>query len=324
MRVAFAHEAAAFSPDEGYLYLTEDNFAFPSGFYRYLPPNDPMVDGHWRTAASSRCSRSSASTRPTSSRARSTGPRTPSSGSTSPCPIRTSAPVTDTLLTEPHDKRPGAHLCRQPGSGPGGRPLLPPRGQASYTRGEIYFTSTQGGGAAETGPELIAGYGNGRGQVWSYNPLTSTLTCRLPVAESIDTLDFPDNITAKSDAGHDCPVRGRCGAQLHPRPDAAKAELFDIALNRLTNNTTGRAAVRRGVRRGHVRPGHGDTLFVNIQATAAITLRHLGKLAEARRLSRQAPGGFEPAPELLDGFLEPLSESATKLSFRVLSSTRKT
>ena len=28
------------------LYMTEDNFAFPSGFYRYLPPSNPMVDGH--------------------------------------------------------------------------------------------------------------------------------------------------------------------------------------------------------------------------------------------------------------------------------------
>ena len=42
----FPHEAAAYSPVDNALYLTEDNFAFPSGFYRYLPPNDPMVDGH--------------------------------------------------------------------------------------------------------------------------------------------------------------------------------------------------------------------------------------------------------------------------------------
>ena len=37
----FAHEAAAYSPDEGIVYLTEDNFAFPSGFYRYIPPAEP-------------------------------------------------------------------------------------------------------------------------------------------------------------------------------------------------------------------------------------------------------------------------------------------
>ena len=38
----FAHEAAAYSPHEGYVYLTEDNFAFPSGLYRYRPPVNPM------------------------------------------------------------------------------------------------------------------------------------------------------------------------------------------------------------------------------------------------------------------------------------------
>ena len=34
----FAHEAVAYDPKSGYLYLTEDNFGFRSGFYRYKPP----------------------------------------------------------------------------------------------------------------------------------------------------------------------------------------------------------------------------------------------------------------------------------------------
>ncbi len=41
----FPHEAAAYSPDEGIVYLTEDNFAFPSGLYRYIPPQNPMQAG---------------------------------------------------------------------------------------------------------------------------------------------------------------------------------------------------------------------------------------------------------------------------------------
>ena len=41
----FAHEAAAFDPRHGHLYLTEDNFGFPSGLYRYIPPSNPMDDG---------------------------------------------------------------------------------------------------------------------------------------------------------------------------------------------------------------------------------------------------------------------------------------
>ncbi|MGH8938137.1 MAG: alkaline phosphatase PhoX, partial [Actinomycetes bacterium] len=41
----FAHEAVAFDPRGGSLYLTEDNFAFPSGFYRYDPPSNPLRSG---------------------------------------------------------------------------------------------------------------------------------------------------------------------------------------------------------------------------------------------------------------------------------------
>ena len=41
----FAHESAVFAPEDGAIYLTEDNFGFASGFYRYLPPSDPRLAG---------------------------------------------------------------------------------------------------------------------------------------------------------------------------------------------------------------------------------------------------------------------------------------
>ena len=41
----FAHESVAFDPIDGILYLTEDNFGFPSGFYRYIPASNPMESG---------------------------------------------------------------------------------------------------------------------------------------------------------------------------------------------------------------------------------------------------------------------------------------
>ena len=41
----FTHEAVAFDPHSGYLYLTEDSFEFPSGFYRYKPRRNPMHTG---------------------------------------------------------------------------------------------------------------------------------------------------------------------------------------------------------------------------------------------------------------------------------------
>ena len=41
-----------------------------------------------------------------------------------------------------------------------------------YSKGEIFFTSTQGGGAPEpgNGPDSGGGFGNGWGQVWAYDP----------------------------------------------------------------------------------------------------------------------------------------------------------
>ena len=46
----FAHESVAWDPHTEALYLSEDNFAFPSGFYKYVPPVGPhragrLVDG---------------------------------------------------------------------------------------------------------------------------------------------------------------------------------------------------------------------------------------------------------------------------------------
>jgi hypothetical protein len=41
----FAHEAAAFDPISGSIYMTEDDFGFGSGFYRYDPPVDPRQAG---------------------------------------------------------------------------------------------------------------------------------------------------------------------------------------------------------------------------------------------------------------------------------------
>ena len=41
----FAHESVAFDPRGGSLYLSEDNFGFPSGFYRYTPRTSPMETG---------------------------------------------------------------------------------------------------------------------------------------------------------------------------------------------------------------------------------------------------------------------------------------
>jgi uncharacterized protein len=131
----------------------------------------------------------------------------------------------------------------------------------------VYFTSTQGGGPAETSLGPIAnGYGNGSGQVWAYHTRSRTLRLVFQ-SPGPDVLDLPDNVTTSprgtlvvcEDNVNDNYLRG-----LTPR-----GELFDIALNRLVSST--------GANRfddefaGSTFSPDGHTLFVNIQASAGMT-----------------------------------------------------
>ena len=148
---------------------------------------------------------------------------------------------------------------------------------AKWTRNEIYFTSTQGGGepmAVEQ--DDILGYGKGNGQVWSYNPKSEVLTCRYQTPAA-NVLEFPDNITAKSDRGtivlcEDGPtIAGQANAAYtnYIRGLNRDGELFDIALNQLRRNHDN--APRFAEEFAGATFEH-DTLFVNIQASAGITL----------------------------------------------------
>ena len=259
----FAHEAAAYSPVDNALYLTEDNFAFPSGFYRYLPPNDPTVDGHVEDGGTLQMLKVVGVDLAHLEAGQTLGASYPIEWVEIPEPfpgpngLFTNAPTNDQALVFVGDQgraQGAAGFSRLEG--------------AKFTRDEIYFTSTQGGGAAEAGPELIAGYGNGTGQVWSYHPGSQTLTCRYQ-APSNAVLDLPDNITAKSDRGtivicEDGP------APNYIRGLTRDGELFDIALNQLRSNSTG--APRFGEEFAGATFGPGtDTLYVNIQASAGIT-----------------------------------------------------
>jgi len=140
---------------------------------------------------------------------------------------------------------------------------------ASYTKGEIFFTSTQGGGAAEAGNELINGYGNGTGQVWSYDPRRSRLTCRYQ-STSKENLELPDNITSRNDRGailicEDGPVEN------YIRRLDANGQLLDVALNQLRRNADPSATRFAEEFAGATFSPSGDTLFVNIQASAGVT-----------------------------------------------------
>ena len=262
----FAHEAAAYSPHEGIVYLTEDNFGFPSGLFRYRPPKNPMRVGGLQNGGTLQMLRvvgtPNAHLEATQADGASfqvdwvdianpdpTFPYTPGS----PAPTANNDAIV--YVGDQGRAQGAAHFSRLEG--------------ASYTNGKIYFTSTQGGGAAEVGPDTVAGYGNGTGQIWSYDPRRDRLTCEFQ-SPGADVLELPDNITSRSKHGtvvicEDGP------ADNYVRGLTSRNDLFDIALNRLVGNLPPNATRYGEEFAGATFSPDGETLFVNIQASKGIT-----------------------------------------------------
>ena len=256
----FAHEAAALDPHEGVLYLTEDNFGFPSGLYRYLPRRGREHDGRIRNggrlqmlAVQGRPNADLAASQPRGTRYRVTWVDIDDPAPSFPYTPGQPAPTAnDTAIRYVGDQgraQGAAYFSRLEG--------------AVFDRGTLWFTSTQGGGPPEasTGP-IADGFGNGSGQVWAYHPRSRTLRLAYE-SPGPDTLDLPDNITVRrrggalvlcEDGGNGNYLRG-----LSP-----SGRLFDIAKNELPGQLNDEFA---GATFG---PG-GHTLYVNIQAGRALT-----------------------------------------------------
>lgn len=262
----FPHEAVSFDPREGRLYLTEDNFAFPSGFYRYTPRSNPMASG--RLDNEGRLQMLAVKGQPNAHlEARQakgavysvewvdiddpdpTFPHTPGE----PAPT-----ANDTALQYVGDQ----------GRARGAAGFSRLEGQV-YDNGVVYFTSTQGGGAAEKGPELIDGYGNGYGQVWAYDTRSEKLRL-VYQSPGKETLDLPDNITV-SNRGTLVVCEDSTGDN-YLRGLSRGGQLWDIALNRLTVGGLPTGAPRFGDEfAGSTFSPDGSTLFVNIQASRGMS-----------------------------------------------------
>jgi uncharacterized protein len=263
----FAHEAAAYSPKEGILYLTEDNFEFPSGLYRYIPPSNPMRVGRLENGGTLQMLRVVGIPNAHLEATQQPGAQY----------LVDWVDIADPDPTFPHtagEEAPTSNDDALNYIGDQGRALgaagFSRLEGAAYVTGEIFFTSTQGGGAPETGPEPDNGYGNGAGQVWSYDPKTSILTCRYQSPGS-DDLHLPDNITARSERGslvicedgfNDNYIRGL----------THDGQLFDLALNRMAGRFNDEFA-------GATFAPDGTSLFVNIQASRGITFAIWGPWA---------------------------------------------
>ena len=261
----FAHEAVAFDPVDGILYLTEDNFGFPSGFYRYLPPVNPMVAGHLADGGELQMLAVRG---------------LPNANLAAAQRRRVTYDVEWVTIPQPDVEFPYTEGVPAPTSNNDAINFVGAQGGAQgaawfsrlegavYDRNVVYFCATQGGGPAEPGPsDTTQGFGNGSGQIWAYHCRSGKLQL---VFESPgpEILDFPDNVAISNrgtlvlceDGSGDNFLRGMNGG----------GQIFDLALNRLRNNTTD--APRFGEEfAGATFSPDGHTLFVNIQAALGVT-----------------------------------------------------
>jgi uncharacterized protein len=256
----FAHEAAAFDPVSGSIYLTEDNFGFGSGLYRYDPPVNPrrskrIEDGGtlWMLGiAGGAANLSGAQTRGTRYRVRWVRIDEPDPRFA----MANGAPTTT-------NNQAIVEVARQ-GWASGGAVFSRLEGITSQ-KGVIYFTSTQGGGAPETvdwvtSAEGSGGFGNGTGQVWAYRPQTGVLEV---VYQSVSNTDLrlPDNVTAS-------PRGTLILCEDNPGPNRLQA------LDRWGNLT--RFAERQDLPNvefaGTCFSPNGQTLYCNLNTASALTV----------------------------------------------------
>jgi secreted PhoX family phosphatase len=248
----FAHESAAFDPSSGAVYLTEDNFAFASGFYRYLPPRNPLRAG--RILDGGRLQMLAVRGEPgkdlSLGQPAGVSYRADWVDIEDPDPEFTGTPSNDTAIqavgNQGRDK---------------GAALFSRLEGAVHHHGTIYFVSTQGGATA-SGDTPPGGFGKGRGQVWAYETWSGRLRLVHESPGSV-VLDLPDNVTTSprgtlvlcEDGGGDNYLRGL----------TRRGEIFDFA--RLVPVAGDSGAEFAGSTFG---PG-GHTLYVNVQSSQGVS-----------------------------------------------------
>lgn len=250
----FPHEAATPDPASGYVYLTEDNFGFPSGFYRYLPREHPMQAG--KLLDGGRLQMLAVKNRPGLDLSLRQPPG-----------ARYQVEWVD--IDDPDPDLPAGTLNNDALVAVSSQGLA--KGAAKFSRlegafydsGSVYFTSTQGGGAPDdpTQPVSAGAFGSGRGQVWAYDTWTERLRLVFE-SPAASTLDLPDNLVAS-----------RSGALLlcedNSKPNflrglTSHGSLFDFASNIIAGKEGDEFA-------GATFTPDFQTLFVNIQSSSSMT-----------------------------------------------------
>jgi secreted PhoX family phosphatase len=247
----FAHEAVAIDPASGIVYQTEDDFAYASGFWRYIPPNRPFQDK--RVADGGRLQILKVKGRPNAdlSRDQIVG--------TTYAVEWVDIEDPDPFFPQGIENDPAARLVYLEGESKGAAKFSRLEG-IDYWNRRIFFVSTQGGGPpfANRGP--AGGFGDGWGQVWMYDVRSETLTLMFESPDQA-TLDMPDNITISPRGKSVLLCEDSSGANFL-RGLTQDGLLFDFALNAWPGRTGDEFA-------GATFSPDTHTLFVNMQATGA-------------------------------------------------------
>jgi hypothetical protein len=264
--------------------MTEDNFAFPSGFYRYIPPTNPTVSGSLADGGQLQMLAVVGMPNAHLEGGQTVGVVYDVEWVDIEDPDPT-FPFTPGMAASTLNDQALVYVGDQ-GRAQGAAGFSRLEG-AAYDAGVVYFASTQGGGAAETGPELTAGYGNGKGQIWAYHTRSQQLELiyqsPLPApGQEPAFLDLPDNVTT-SPRGTLILCEDSSGSNFL-RGLSRDGNIWNVALNRLVSRTqvdaNGDPVKRFGDEfAGSTFSHNGRTLFVNIQASAGMSFAIWGPWA---------------------------------------------
>ncbi|NNE11400.1 MAG: DUF839 domain-containing protein [Ilumatobacter sp.] len=246
----FAHEAAAVPADGHHVYMTEDNFGFPSGFYRYTPPMSGRRAGRIMDGGTLEMLKVVGVDNADLSLGQAPGATYAVEWVTIDDPDPTMPPGTTNdeaiVMVGDQGRAKGAAIFS--------------RLEGAYaTRDLIYFVSTQGGAQVDSDP---SGFGAGRGQVWAYEdgPKRLHLVYESP---GVDTLDLPDNVAASTRGTLVLCEDGRGDNFL--RGLTRKGEVFNFARNADPDQAGQEFA---GATFSH----DGSTLFANIQSSSGYSI----------------------------------------------------
>ena len=245
----FAHEAVDVDPESGILYLTEDNFEFPSGFYRYTAPQNPMTAKRLTDGGTLEMLKIEGQDGAILDKGQTPGVTYGVEWVEIDDPDPAFAPGTtnnQALVAVGNQGRAqgAATFSRLEG--------------IFYDSGKVYLVSTQGGDTPPGETRPAGGYGGGFGQLWVHDTGEQTLTL-LFESPSSTVLKLPDNL---------CISPRKCSLLCEDNPDAnslrgvtPEGDIFDFARNVFSRDEFA----------GSTFTPDGKVLFVNIQATNGVT-----------------------------------------------------